>query len=87
MLIVEEGVGGLFLHPATAVSVRDIPKAQIRAWITRDEADMTAAGIRSSGTTRVCPLVPLNTLSERRGPRTFVKLFPGDFGLWGIVGV
>ena len=27
---------------AVTLIVRDIPKAQIRAWITRDEADMKA---------------------------------------------
>ncbi len=42
MLIVEEREGGLFLQPATAIPVRDIPKAQIREWIVRDEADMKA---------------------------------------------
>lgn len=40
MLIVEEREGGLFLHPAATVPMRDIPKAQIQAWIARDEADM-----------------------------------------------
>ena len=40
MLIVEEREGGLFLHPATAVPMRDIPKAQIKAWLARDEAEM-----------------------------------------------
>lgn len=42
MLIVEEREGGLFLHPAATVPVRDLPKAQIKAWIVRDEADMKA---------------------------------------------
>lgn len=42
MLIVEERDGGLFLQPAVALPVRDIPKAQIQAWIARDEADMAA---------------------------------------------
>lgn len=42
MLIVEEREGGLFLHPATAVPMRDIPKVQIKAWIARDEAEMKA---------------------------------------------
>jgi hypothetical protein len=40
MLLVEEREGGLFLQPAIALPVRDIPKAQIQAWIARDEADM-----------------------------------------------
>ncbi len=42
LLIVEEREGGLFLHPAAAMPVRDIPKAKIKAWIARDEADMKA---------------------------------------------
>jgi bifunctional DNA-binding transcriptional regulator/antitoxin component of YhaV-PrlF toxin-antitoxin module len=42
MLLVEERDGGLFLHPAATVPVRDLPKAQIKAWIARDEADMKA---------------------------------------------
>ena len=41
-LIVEEREGGLFLHPATAVPVREITKAQIRAWNACDEADTKA---------------------------------------------
>ena len=40
MLLVEEREGVLFLQPAIALPVRDIPKAQIQAWIARDEADM-----------------------------------------------
>ena len=40
MLLVEERDGGLFLHPAATGPVRDIPNAQIQAWIARDEADM-----------------------------------------------
>jgi bifunctional DNA-binding transcriptional regulator/antitoxin component of YhaV-PrlF toxin-antitoxin module len=42
MLIVEEREGGLFLQPAAAVPVRDIPAARIRSWIARDEAEMEA---------------------------------------------
>jgi bifunctional DNA-binding transcriptional regulator/antitoxin component of YhaV-PrlF toxin-antitoxin module len=42
MLLVEERDGGLFLQPAMALPVRDIPRAQIEAWIARDEADMKA---------------------------------------------
>jgi hypothetical protein len=42
MLLVEERDGGLFLQPAVALPVRDIPKAQIQAWIARDEAEMRA---------------------------------------------
>ena len=40
MLLVEEREGGLFLHPAVALPMRDLPKAQLRAWIARDEAEM-----------------------------------------------
>ena len=42
MFLVEERDGGPFLQPATAMPVRDIPKAQILEWIARDEADMKA---------------------------------------------
>jgi len=42
MLLVEERDGGLFLQPAMTLPVRDISKAQIAAWIARDEAEMKA---------------------------------------------
>ena len=42
LLLVEERDGGLFLQPAVAMPVRDLPKAQMQAWIARDEADMEA---------------------------------------------
>lgn len=42
MLLVEERDGGLFLQPAVALAVRDLPKAQLKAWIARDEAEMKA---------------------------------------------
>lgn len=42
MLLVEERDGGLFLQPAVALPVRDLPKEQIQAWMARDEADMKA---------------------------------------------
>lgn len=42
LLMVEERDGGLFLQPAAAVPMRDIPKAQIKTWIARDEAEMKA---------------------------------------------
>jgi bifunctional DNA-binding transcriptional regulator/antitoxin component of YhaV-PrlF toxin-antitoxin module len=42
MVLVEERDGGLFLHPAVALPVRDVSKAQLKAWIARDEADMKA---------------------------------------------
>lgn len=40
MVLVEERDGGLFLQPAAAVPVRDIPKATMEKWIARDEAEM-----------------------------------------------
>jgi bifunctional DNA-binding transcriptional regulator/antitoxin component of YhaV-PrlF toxin-antitoxin module len=40
MVLVEERDGGLFLQPAVALPVRDLPKAKVKAWIARDEADM-----------------------------------------------
>jgi bifunctional DNA-binding transcriptional regulator/antitoxin component of YhaV-PrlF toxin-antitoxin module len=40
LVLVEERDGGLFLQPAVAMPVRDLPKKQIQAWIARDEADM-----------------------------------------------
>jgi len=40
MLLVEERDGGLFLQPAVALPVRDLPKSQIQNWILRDEAEM-----------------------------------------------
>jgi bifunctional DNA-binding transcriptional regulator/antitoxin component of YhaV-PrlF toxin-antitoxin module len=50
MLLVEEREGGFFLHPAATVPMRDIPKAQIQAWIAHDEADMKA--FRAAGKPR-----------------------------------
>ncbi len=40
MVVVEERDGGLFLQPAVAMPVRDLPKRTIEQWIARDEADM-----------------------------------------------
>jgi hypothetical protein len=42
MVLVEERDGGLFLQPAVALPVRDLPKGTIGHWIARDEADMAA---------------------------------------------
>ena len=42
LVLVEEREGGLFLQPAVALPVRDLPKAQIEKWIARDEAEMAA---------------------------------------------
>ena len=50
MLLVEEREGGLFLQPAVALPMRDIPKAQIQAWIARDEAEMNT--FRATGKAR-----------------------------------
>lgn len=50
MVLVEERDGGLFLQPAAALPVRDLPKAQLKAWIARDEADMKA--LQAAGKTK-----------------------------------
>jgi len=42
MLLVEERDGRIYLEPATAVPVRDIPKATLRKWIKADEAEMAS---------------------------------------------
>ena len=42
MLLVDERDGKLYLEPAVAVPVRDIPKSTLQSWIRRDEAEMTA---------------------------------------------
>ncbi len=42
MLLIEERDGKLYLEPAVAVPVRDIPKATLRGWIQQDEAEMAA---------------------------------------------
>ena len=40
MVLVEERDNGLFLQPAAAVPVKDIPKQTIMRWVARDEAEM-----------------------------------------------
>ncbi len=40
LLILEERDGGLFLQPASAVPVRNIPRETIEAWIREDEVDL-----------------------------------------------
>jgi len=40
MLLVEERDGKLYLEPAAAIPVRDIPKAKLENWIAADEAEM-----------------------------------------------
>ena len=42
MLLVEERGGKLYLEPAAAVPVRDIPEAVLRGWMKADEAEMAA---------------------------------------------
>lgn len=42
LVIVEERDGGVFLHPAAAVPVRDIPRETLARWISRDEAEMAS---------------------------------------------
>jgi bifunctional DNA-binding transcriptional regulator/antitoxin component of YhaV-PrlF toxin-antitoxin module len=42
MLLVEERDGRIYLEPAAAVPVRDIPKATLRKWIKADEAEMAS---------------------------------------------
>lgn len=42
LLVLEEREGGVFLHPATALPVRDISAETIHSWIREDEAAMTA---------------------------------------------
>jgi AbrB family looped-hinge helix DNA binding protein len=42
MLLVEERDGKLYMEPASAVPVRNIPKTTLQRWIKEDEADMAA---------------------------------------------
>jgi len=42
MVLVEERDNGLFLQPAVAVPVKDIPRQTLAQWIVRDEAEMAA---------------------------------------------
>lgn len=39
MMLAELRNGGLFLQPAEALPVRDIPLEQMKAWIAEDERD------------------------------------------------
>ena len=50
MMLVEEREGGIFLQPAVTLPLRDLPKAQIKDWISRDEAEMKK--FRAVGRTR-----------------------------------
>lgn len=40
MVLVEEHYGGLFLQSVVALPVRDMVKAELKAWIARNEAEM-----------------------------------------------
>ena len=42
LFILEDRDGGVFLQPATALPVRDIPAQQIQAWLADDEKGMAA---------------------------------------------
>ncbi|MGB1127349.1 MAG: hypothetical protein ACPG3X_03130 [Opitutales bacterium] len=42
MLLIEERDGKLYMEPAAAIPVRDIPKSKLRSWIQKDEAEMAA---------------------------------------------
>jgi len=42
MLLMEERDGKLYMEPASAVPVRNIPKTTLQRWIEEDEADMAA---------------------------------------------
>lgn len=42
LLLVEERDGGIFLQPATAVMVKDIPLETMQKWIADDEAEWGA---------------------------------------------
>lgn len=39
MMLLELRDGGVFMHPATAMPVRDISLKQMQSWIEADEAD------------------------------------------------
>lgn len=42
MLLVEERDGKLYMEPAAAIPVRNIPESTLRSWIKEDETEMTA---------------------------------------------
>ena len=39
ILLAEERPGGIFLHPAVTVPIRDIPAATIKKWVKNEEED------------------------------------------------
>ncbi len=77
MLLVEEREGGLFLQPAVALPVRDIPKKQLEAWIARDEAEMAAFSLIDARTEEKVKLfldtsVLLTAAGSARGASRFI---------------
>ena len=42
MLLIEERDGKLYMEPASAIPVRNIPIATLQHWIEEDEAEMAA---------------------------------------------
>lgn len=42
LMLVELRDGGIFLQPAEAVPVRDIPEEMLQSWIAEDEMDVEA---------------------------------------------
>lgn len=66
MLLVEEREGGLFLQPAVALPIRDIPKKQIEAWIARDEVEMATHRTLTPKTKKKCRFLDANDASARR---------------------
>ncbi len=49
MMLAELRDGGLFLQPAEAVPVRDIPLETMKAWIAEDERDAEGFWKRAAG--------------------------------------
>ena len=47
MMLAELRDGGVFLHPAQALPVRDIPLEKMQAWIAEDEKDAEAFWARA----------------------------------------
>ncbi len=47
MMLVELRDGGIFLQPAEAQPVRDIPEATLREWVAEDERDAEGFWMRA----------------------------------------
>ena len=47
MMLVEMRDGGVFLQPAEALPLRDIPEETLQGWIAEDERDAEAFWIRA----------------------------------------